>query len=85
MGARVTITLRFEDAATAAAVDAATSPDNPASHVRQTRAGHALYFEAWGPSVSSVRESADDFLRCATSGLKAATLATGRPRPGTRS
>jgi hypothetical protein len=69
------IELRFETTALARAVAAATEVDDPPAFARTTVKDRTVSFAARGPSLASVRESADDFLRCAIAAAGAAKAA----------
>jgi|TARA_Y100000310_G_scaffold307830_1_gene350307 asparagine synthase (glutamine-hydrolysing) len=62
---RLRLTLRFSSAAVAAAVAAATGPDN-AGWVTLERDGATLAVRIVAASVGSLREAAEDFLACAS-------------------
>ena len=69
------VELRFESEALARAVGAATQVDDPPAYARTAVDGRTVVFEASGPGVASVRESVDDFLRCAIAADAAAKAA----------
>jgi hypothetical protein len=76
MRARAVVALRFQDAAQARAIARATGIDNPPAYCKQNVEGRVLHFEAEGPSMESLRETLDDWLRCA--GAAAQAAARGR-------
>ena len=78
------IELQFETKALARAVAAATGIDDPPAFARTTVKGRTVRFEASGPSLASVRESSDDFLRCAIAAMAAARAAISSAAPRAR-
>jgi len=72
--------LRFSSEAVARAVEAALAVDNPASYVRQSRAGLVIEVQVSGPSPRSLRETLEDYLRCAVTAEQAAMSARSRRR-----
>jgi len=75
MRARAVVSLRFEDEATAKAVALSTAVDNPPAHAAQSTAGRKVTLEAHGPTLPSLRETLDDWLRCAATAAEAARRA----------
>ncbi len=75
-GGRLRITaqvaLTFDSARTAAAVAGATAVDNPREGVRQHQEGRTVRFEADPAAPRSLRQTLDDWLRCATVAAEAA-------------
>ncbi len=65
------VELRFDTARTAAAVALATAVDNPPKGVRQRQAGRVVRFEAAPASPRSLRQTLDDWLRCAAAAAEA--------------
>lgn len=72
---RASVTLRFEDARTARAVARATEVDNPARGVEQALAGRVVEFNLDPAAPRSLRESLDDWLRCAAAAAESARRA----------
>jgi hypothetical protein len=77
MRARAVLQLRFPSEESARAVARAVAVDNP-PHLVQSRRGAVLHAKATGPSPRSLRETLDDYLRCAVAAEQAAQR--GRPR-----
>ena len=70
VAARVELT--FDSPRTAAAVARATAVDNPLHGVRQRQVGRIVRFEAAPAPPRSLRQTLDDWLRCATAAAEAA-------------
>lgn len=78
MGAHATVRLRFADAKTASAVARALAVDNPHSYVRQHLEGPTVVARMKGPTLPSLRETLDDYLRCVSAAATTASAARGR-------
>ncbi len=72
---RATVTLNLPDEKTARAVASATSVDNPRRGLSQRARGRTVELRASAASARSLRETLDDWLRCATAAAEAARRA----------